>query len=158
MLRQLENAMQRLDYLAKRLVHPAQKAQQQTLHLAQLQQRLQGAMGHLLQKQSWRLQAQQQRLQSAQPAIEKHASRTADLRRRVSEAMRRSLERYTYRLDAAQQHLQHLDPQQVFARDYSMVQDVQGRVVADSAELSLGQPLQVTFAKGGARVEVTNKE
>jgi exodeoxyribonuclease VII large subunit len=156
--RMLENAMQRLDYLARRLVHPAQKAQQQTLHLAQLQQRLQAAMGHLLQKQSWRLQAQQQGLQSAQPAIEKHANRTAELARRVTEAMRRTLERYTYRLDAAQQHLQHLDPQQVFARGYSMVQDAHGKVIADSAAINLGQSLLVTFAKGKASVEVKVKE
>jgi len=158
MQRKLENAMQRVDYLQRRLVHPAQKAQQQLLNLAQQQQRLQAAMGHLLQKHDWRLQAQQQRLQSARPMMEKHASRTDELGRRLSDAMRRTLERYTYRLDAAQQHLQHLDPQQVFARGYSMVQDVQGKVIADSAALSLGQSLQVTFAKGKASVEVKEKE
>lgn len=158
MQRKLENAMQRLDYLQRRLVHPAQKAQQQTLHLNQLQQRLQAAMGHLLQKHDWRIQALLLRLQSAQPAMEKYASRTTELGRRLSVAMHRLLERYTYRLDAAQQHLQHLDPQQVFARGYSMVQDAQGKVIADSVELSLGQSLRVTFARGRAGVEVKEKE
>lgn len=156
-LRQMERAMQQLDYLQRRLVHPAQRAQQQMQHLGQLQQRLQSALAYTMQSQNWRWQTLQQRLRMARPDLTQLFNRHAEVSRRMKDALQRTLDRYDNRLAAAQQHLQHLDPQQVLARGYSMVRDAQGRVIADSAVLNLGQPLQVTFARGRAKVEVKEK-
>lgn len=156
-LRHLERAMQQLDYLQRRLVHPAQRAQQQVQHLGQLQQRLQSALVHTMQNQNWRWQALQQRLRAARPDLMQLSNRHAEISRRLKDAMQRTLERYDNRLAAAQQHLQHLDPQQVLARGYSMVRDEQGAVVLDSAALALGASLHLTFARGWAQVEVKEK-
>ena len=156
-LRQLERAMQQLDYLQRRLVHPAQRAQQQVQHLGQLQQRLQSALTHTVQNQYWRWQALQQRLRAARPDLMQLTNRHIETGRRLKEALQRTLERYDNRLVAAQQHLLHLDPQQVLARGYSMVRDEHGAVVVDSALLELGASLQVSFARGWAKVEVREK-
>jgi exodeoxyribonuclease VII large subunit len=156
-LRQLERAMQQLDYLQRRLVHPAQRAQQQAQHLGQLQQRLQSALTHAMQNQNWRWQTLQQRLRSVRPDLMQLSNRHVELGRRLQEAVQRMLERYDNRLAAAQQHLLHLDPQQVLARGYSMVRDERGAVVVDSEKLALGQRLQVTFARGWASVELKEK-
>ena len=156
-MRQLERAMQQLDYLQRRLVHPAQRVQQQQQHLLQLQQRLQSALTHVMQNQIWRLQIFQQRMKIARPDLTQLSNRQFELARRLKEIMNRTLERYDHRLAAVQQHLQHLDPQQVLARGYSMVRDRHGAVIVDSALLSLGESLQVTFAHGRAQVEVKEK-
>ena len=156
-LRLLERAMQQLDYLQRRLVHPAQRAQQQMQHLGQLQQRLQSALTHTMQNQLWRWQALQQRLHAARPDLSQLSNRHVEISRRLKEAVQRMLERYDNRLAAAQQHLLHLDPQQVLARGYSMVRDERGAVVVDSAPLAPGERLQVTFAKGWASVELKEK-
>ena len=153
-VRQLERAMQQLDYLQRRLVHPAQRAHQQLQHLGQLQQRLQTALTHTMQNNNWRWQALQQRLRATRPDWTKLENRQIELGRRWQELMHHALERYDHRLVAAQQHLQHLDPQQVLARGYSMVRNEQGAVVVDSASLALGAPLEITFARGWAQVEV----
>jgi exodeoxyribonuclease VII large subunit len=156
-VRQLERAMQQLDYLQRRLVHPAQRAQQQVQHLAQLQQRLQSALALVTQNHNWRWQALQQRLRAARPDLPQLGYRQTEASRRLNDAMRRMLERYDSRLAAAQQHLLHLDPQQVLTRGYSMVRDEQGAVVLDSATLALGASLHVTFAHGWAKVDVKEK-
>lgn len=156
-LRHLERAMQKLDYLQRCLVHPAQRAQQQIQYLGQLQQRLQSALTHTLHNQDWRWQVLQQRLNSARPDLAQLSSRYADSGRRLKEAMRRTVERYDNHLVAAQQHLLHLDPQQVLARGYSMVRDESGAMVVDSAALNPGALLHVTFARGWAQVEVKEK-
>ncbi len=153
-VRQLERAMQQLDYLQRRLVHPAQRVHQQLQHLGQLQQRLQTALTHMMQHQNWRWQALQQRLRATRPDWAELANRQIELGRRLKELMHHALERYDHRLVAAQQHLQHLDPQQVLARGYSMVRNEHGAVVVDGASLALGAPLQITFARGWAQVEV----
>jgi exodeoxyribonuclease VII large subunit len=131
----LQNAMQSLDYLQRRLVHPAQRIQQRTQHLDQLQQRL----------------------RMARPGVAQLGVRQAELLRRLRSAMQRTLENHDIRLRSMRQHLSHLDPQQVLARGYSMVRDERGAIVMDSAVLPLGERLDIAFAQGWARAEVKEK-
>jgi exodeoxyribonuclease VII large subunit len=58
------------------------------------------------------------------------------------------------RLDAAFQHLSSLNPQQVLARGYSLVQDENGHLVSDASKLAVGDELRITFAQGWARTRV----
>jgi exodeoxyribonuclease VII large subunit len=134
-LRRFERAMQQLDFLQRRLVHPAQRIQQQAQHLGQLQQRL----------------------RMARPDLARLGMRQAELLRRLHSAMQRMLENHDVHLRSMQQHLSHLDPQQVLARGYSMVRDEQGIIVTDSTMLPLGERLDIAFAKGWARAEVKEK-
>lgn len=157
MLRSLERIMQQLDYLQRRLVHPAQRALQQMQHLGQLQQRIQSALAHIMENQQWRLRTLQQRLRTARPDLTRFSTQHTEINRRLQDAMQRMLEKSNQRLIAAQKHLLHLDPQQVLARGYSMVRDEQGVVVVDGAALSAGANLQITFARGWALAEVKNK-
>ena len=155
--RQFECVMQQLDYLQRRLVHPAQRVQQQAQHLNHLQQRMQSMLTYILQRQQWRWQSLQQRLRTVCPNIEQLGVRQTILACHLLEVMQRKLERHNTRLGALQQHLDHLDPQQVLARGYSMVRDARGAIILDSADLLVGERLDITFAHGWARVELTEK-
>ena len=157
-LRQFERVMQQLDFLQRRLVHPAQRILQQEQHLDHLRQRLQAVHAHGMQSRQWRWQSLQQRLRSARPELEQFAAHHAGLGRRLKVTMQRTLERLDTRLSGIQQHLLHLDPQQVLARGYSMVRDEQGAIVSDSAGLQIGARLNITFAQGWARAEVRKKD
>ena len=134
-LRQAERLMQQLDFFQHRLVHPAQRMQQQTQHLDHLRQRL----------------------YLAHPNLAQLGTRQLESMRRLRGAMQYALERKLTRLHSLQQHLSHLDPQQVLARGYSVVRDERGVIVLDSTGLSLGAQLDITFARGRARVEVKEK-
>jgi exodeoxyribonuclease VII large subunit len=59
------------------------------------------------------------------------------------------------RLATAGQHLGLLNPDQVLARGYSLVQDSDGRLVCDAEQLATGDALRITFAAGWAKTEVT---
>ncbi|MDR2195607.1 MAG: exodeoxyribonuclease VII large subunit [Gallionellaceae bacterium] len=130
--RRFEQAMQQLDFLQRRLVHPAQKMQQQAQQLAALQQRL----------------------RRSRPDFAVLSARQSEWRRRLQSAMQRTLESRDLRLSGMRQHLAHLDPEQVLARGYSLVRDEQGAIVTDSATLKTGERLAVRFARGEAGVEV----
>jgi exodeoxyribonuclease VII large subunit len=132
----LQNSMQAVDFLQRRLVHPAQQLQRQTLQLDQQQQRMQRAFAHRQQQQHWQWQSLAQRLIKA--------SRTAQAQRLV-------------RVDNSAQHLILLDPKKVLARGYSMVQDASGSVVSDAEQLAIGAELRITFARGWARTEVKER-
>ena len=154
MLRLLERAMQQLDYLQRRILHPAQRAQQQVQHLGQLQQRLQASLNYAIQSQQWRLHTTQQRFTSVKPNLQSHFDHLTDIGLSLKDTIQRSLESYSLRLITAQKNLQLLDPHQVLARGYSMVRDEQGEVIRDGAALPIGANLQINFAQGWAKAEV----
>ncbi|MBI3222760.1 MAG: exodeoxyribonuclease VII large subunit [Nitrosomonadales bacterium] len=153
----VQNAMQAVDYLQRRLVHPAQQLQRQAQQLEQLQQRLQRAFAYRMQHQHWQWQALQQRLGAASSDLERLRERQRSLAQRLVKAMRNMQVQRAARVDNAAQHLQLLDPRQVLARGYSLVQDGSGAVVSDVGRLQIGAELRVTFAQGWARVELKDK-
>jgi exodeoxyribonuclease VII large subunit len=118
---------------------------------------LQQAQVHAVQHQQWRWQALRQRLRAVRPDVAELQTRQAGYAHRLRELMAHHLERQASRLTSLQQHLQHLDPTQVLARGYSMVRDEHGKIVVDSAKITLGARLDVTFARGWARTEVKEK-
>ena len=124
-----------MDYLQRRLLHPAQNAQQQAKYLEQLGLRL----------------------FLARPGIVQYHAQQAALVRRLQSAMLRTQETLGMRWRNLQQHLLHLDPDQVLARGYSMVRDERGKLIRNSAALTVGTQLNITFTQGWARVEVKEK-
>ena len=153
----MQNAMQAVDYLQRRLVHPAQQLQRQTQQLDQMQQRMQRAFAYRKQHQLWQWQSLAQRLRAASSDFARLQDRQANLTQRLIKAMRAGQAQRLVRADNAAQHLILLDPTKVLARGYSMVQDASGGVVSDAGQLAVGAELRITFAKGWAKTEVKEK-
>ena len=156
-MRHLEQRMQQVDYLQRRLVHPAQRIQQQSEYLGALRQRMGLAHAYAVQRQHWRWSGLWQRLRGLRPDIARLQEQHTNHVRRLGVAMQRMLDRNDALLVALNQHLQHLDPQQVLARGYSLVRDAQGNIVASSERVALGDKLDITFAEGGVRTVVQEK-
>lgn len=153
----LQNSMQAVDYLQRRLVHPAQQLQRQTQQLNQLQQRMQRAFAYRKQHQNWQWQSLAQRLRAASGDFARLQDKQDNLAGRLIKAMHAGQTQRLGRVDNAAQHLIMLDPTKVLARGYSMVQDASGAVVCDAGLLAIGAELRITFAKGWARTEVKKR-
>jgi exodeoxyribonuclease VII large subunit len=153
----LQNVMQAVDYLQRRLVHPAQQLQRWSQQLDQLQQRMQRAYAYRKQHQYWQWQSLAQRLRAASSDFARLQDRKTSLAERLDKAMRVAQAQRLVRVDNAEQHLILLDPTKVLARGYSMVQDASGAVVSDAGQLVVGAELRITFAKGWARTEVKER-
>lgn len=152
----LQNAMQTLDYLQRRLVHPAQQLQRQTEHLDQLQQRLERVFSHAQQQQQWRCQSLYRRLRGAGSDFNRLADKQTHLSERLVKAVQTTQSQRQARLDTVSQHLTLLDPLHVLARGYSLVQDKNGHPVSDAQQLKVGAELHITFANGWAKTEVND--
>jgi exodeoxyribonuclease VII large subunit len=146
--------MQTMDYLQRRLVHPAQQLQRQTQQLNLFQQRMQRAYANRQQHQHWLWQSMTQRMRTFSSGIDRLREREINLAQRFVKAMGVAQERLLTRVDNAAQHLALLDPKQVLARGYSLVQDASGGVVCDAGQLKLGADVRITFARGWADAEV----
>jgi exodeoxyribonuclease VII large subunit len=153
----LQNAMQSLDYMQRRLVHPAQQLHNKSQQLGQLQQRMQRAFAYCKQQQHWRWQALGQRLRASCSDFARMQDRQTGLAQRLLKAMRAAQAQRLVRVENAAQNLALLNPQQVLARGYSLVQDSNGSVVSDAGQLATGAELRITFAKGWASAEVKER-
>ena len=154
MRNQLQNAMQTVDFLQRRLVHPEQHLQRQTQQLNLLRQRLQRSFEHRLQQQQWRCLSYAHRLGNAGSDFERQQDKLRHLSARLNKAVSTAQLQRQAALDALAQHLALLNPRQVLMRGYSLVQDEQGHLISDARQLAAGDPLRITFADGWASVDV----
>jgi len=74
---------------------------------------------------------------------------------RLQLAMQQGLQTQQRKLQYLSASLQQLNPHQVLARGYAIVQKADGRAVTAASELSLQTPLKLTLHQGQAEVVVT---
>ena len=146
--RLLEDRMQKLDFLTRRLVHPGQRLRERATHIAHLVSRLKGAWQRDFEGRAWSLQSAAQRLRSARPDLRAAQRDVSDASRRLRDALRRRFDHAASQLTHAQARLQTLDPQQVLERGYSITETADGVIVRDSASLAVNEDVHIVFAKG----------
>ena len=155
--RGLENRMQRVDFLSRRLVHPGERIRNQVRAAAYLATRLRGAWARTTEDLRWRVREQGLRLVACGPDVAALDREAAQLARRLRDCGRRRLEAADALLARLGAHLKHLNPQSVLERGYSITESATGQIVRDGARLAVGEDVTITFAKGRAGARVTRK-
>jgi exodeoxyribonuclease VII large subunit len=156
--RSVENQMQRIDYLGKRLVHPGQRIDTRLEQLSHLGARLRNAQHNQLRSLQLRIDALRSGLASRRPDLARMQARHQDLVLRLKNGGRSFLDNRRHRLEALSAHLDHLNPSAVLARGYSIVTRHDGAIVRDSSELELGSLVDLRLARGRAGARIENKD
>lgn len=158
--RRQHNEMQRLDYLARRLVHPTEQLHRRQVAVNQLTQRLQHASRARLTREQLRIAQLGQRLVTPLHAVRGEQQNLASLGARARRALQTAAVRRQLDLARLASSLDHLNPEGVLARGYSIVQLESGAVVQDAAMLVAGDRVGLRFHRGHARarVESVSKE
>ncbi len=153
--RLIEDQMQRLDYLSKRLLHPGQRIETRRDELSHLAARLQQAKRSQLGRLVLRLDALRSALRSQRPDVARWRGRCDELTLRLRNGGRALLDDKRRTLEAVRANLDHLNPESVLSRGYSIVTRQDGLIVRDSAELDVGAAVDLRLARGraGARIE-----
>lgn len=156
--RSIENQMQRVDYLGRRLVHPGQRIEIRLDQLSHLGARLRNAQQNRLRTLILRVDALRSGLSSHRPDLARLAARYLDLALRLKNASRGFIDSRRQLLEALAAHLDHLNPEAVLSRGYSIVTQADGRIVRDSAELEVGTAVELRLARGRAGARIENKD
>jgi len=154
LVRKQHSEIQRLDYLARRLVHPAEHLRHQQTALNQLAQRLHYADRTRLTREQLRIAQLNQRLVTPYHLIGRQRQGLDALSARSQRAVQSGWVQRQLGLARLASSLAHLNPDGVLARGYSIVQLENGAVVQDAATLSAGDTLGIRFHRGQARVTV----
>jgi exodeoxyribonuclease VII large subunit len=153
-VRALEERMQRLDYLSRRLVHPGERIKNQIQHAQHLASRLRSAWHRTSDGCAWHARELAQRYHAARPGVDELARTSGALAQRLRAAARERLKTTAMQLRELEAHLKHLNPQLVLERGYSITETAAGMIVRDSAKLAAGDDVKITFAKGVADAKI----
>jgi len=155
---QLNNLLQRLDWLQRRLVHPAQRLAQSGQHLAHLATRLAAASRAVLRRTEQGLNGISLRLQRARPDTARTAGQLDRLGQRMETALHSRLQHHHGTLERLAASLTALNPEATLARGYSIVRDETGAVIASASQLQPGSGIQLQFATGSATGHIDSIE
>jgi len=154
MQRRLQEHMQRVDLLARRLIHPGERLGRLRAETAHLATRLGAGLRLRIGNNSTAVQRLEVRLHAGKPDLRQARKdlefQTARMRAAVANvaSLRKS------RLDSLENNLSHLSPQAVLQRGYSLVRTQDGSIVRISSQLAPGDTLHLTFGTGGADAHV----
>ncbi len=157
-LRSLETRSQRVDGLARRLVHPAAKLGQQRRDAAGLAGRLARACRNRLASAATDVDACGRRLAWLLRRPLPQTVRLAPLGVAMSRAAAIHLERAKARLSTLERSLGHLNPHEVLERGYAIVTTADGSIVYDAARLVVGDDVTLAFGRGRADAKITRRD
>jgi len=120
--RKQQSEIQRLDYLERRLVHPAELLRRQQTDLNQLAQRLHRATRTRLTREQLRIAQLSQGLVTPQHVIRREQQGLDTLTARAQRAIHNGFVQRQLILARLTSSLAHLNPEGVLARGYSIVQ------------------------------------
>ncbi len=150
----LETRAQRVDSTAARLQSPADRLAASSVRIGAARMRLGAALALCTRNAEWRLSHATRRLAAAMPNLGVLQHRTAQLETALRRATPRRLAALGENLMRLSLGLAHLDPAAVLGRGYAIARRPDGSVVRTSAALRPGDPLELSFARGGATVRV----
>jgi exodeoxyribonuclease VII large subunit len=159
-LQAIEQRAQRVDWLAHRLTHPAERLNSQRETLRHLEQRLAAASDRQHGARASRLAALHQRLTQVRPTTDKAGRRVDLLASRLGHAWQTQAAARISTVGRLTDSLQHLNPQAVLGRGYAVVRDAGGQIVRDAAAMEPSTPIRVYLAHGrlDATVTATDKD
>ncbi|MBL8526109.1 MAG: exodeoxyribonuclease VII large subunit [Burkholderiales bacterium] len=152
--RWLEQRMQQVDYLGRRLMSPAELLRHRRSHLAHLASRLRAAEAASRAASAHRVALAARRHAAVLPGVAGLAARVDTLRHRLATSAHRGLERRGDGVGRLAAQLAHLNPAAVLARGYSITRREDGSIVRAAADVQVDERLALTFAQGGAQVRV----
>ncbi len=153
--RLLQERMQRIDLLGRRLIHPGERLGRLRAETAHLATRLDAGLRQRIGSRFADLQRLQARFALRRLDL-RHARRDLDeIAGRLRASASTGLSRHANRLEQLTASLDHLSPQAVLQRGYSLVRKTDGSIVRDAAQLAVTESVHLSFGTGAAEAQVT---
>lgn len=152
----LSQQNQRLDWLARRLQHPAQRLAQQREILINFQRRLDSSLTQVSARGRQQLARITRRLLLARPDTREASRRVEGLASSLHREWHTMHQHRATTLSQLAASLRQLNPKAVLARGYSIVTDEAGKIVHDSRKLEPNDLIAVSFHSGFAQARITS--
>jgi exodeoxyribonuclease VII large subunit len=139
---------QHLDRLTAQLLTPAQRLNQQAMHLQHLALRLQNSMSTQVQNNQRRYEYLAQTSQRLRPALPLYTQALSHKQVQLHQTYSRLLNTHTQSLENRVQLLNQLNPENVLNRGFAYVQTQNGDIVYNANALRAGDVMTIQLARG----------
>ena len=139
---------QHLDRLTTQLLTPAQRLNQQVMHLQHLALRLQNSMSTQVQNNQRRYEYLAQTSQRLRPALPLYTQALSHKQVQLHQTYSRLLNTHTQSLENRVQLLNQLNPENVLNRGFAYVQTQNGDIVYNANALRAGDVMTIQLARG----------
>lgn len=156
--RALENRMQRVDALARQVVHPAARIASRRESLRLLRDRLGRAQGHRVAALALQLDSVERQMRWTLRRPLPQAGQYTLLDERFRRGGAEALDRLGQRLTLLARSLEHLDPSAVLERGYAIAARPDGTIITDAASVAPGDAVDLSLAKGRLHTRVIGRE
>ncbi|XXQ68690.1 exodeoxyribonuclease VII large subunit [Neisseriaceae bacterium B1] len=153
-----ENAVQKTDFLAQKLVNPRQNLRVQQQQLQQQQHLLRYALRNQIQAHKQQLAQLNQTVRHAKPDVAQQKVQLQRFQAGLNQAAQQFFRQQQTRVARQSDVLEAVSPQRILQRGFAVVQDSRGKVVQNANALKAGQKLSVILAEGRADVQVVNQQ
>lgn len=153
----IERLMQNIDILTHRLLHPGERIHNQQLQIQRLHDRLINNWRLRLDNRHLKLREANQHISTAVPNVQQLIKQQHETAQRLHRTMTHRIETFDTSLQRLHAHLTHLNPHAVLARGYSISYTADGVVLRNSHQIDAGDNIQVIFAEGWCRANVSEK-
>ena len=154
----LENRMQHLDLLSRRLLHPGDRLARHRQHLGHLTTRLAAAANRTLWLGGQRLSDLRLRTVRARPDPAPRRALLNLTMQGLQNAFGNAMVKRAHAINRLRATLIALNPEATLARGYSIVRDDAGNVVTNSQQLRRGDAVSLRFARGHADGRIESSE
>ncbi len=154
--RQLQQRMQHLDMLARRLRHPGERLQYQRERLQRLQQRLHALPERLVAYRGLRLEQLQLRLQHSRLKADRYAQKIESSKRSLQQNMSRLITQRQQQLANLAVRLEACNPHTPLQRGYALVMHADGSLISDAGQAHSQEMITVQFATNTLQARVTD--
>ncbi len=154
--RGMERRSQQIDWLARRLVSPAERLARQRQDIDQLAARLAGAAARTTQSAHARFALLEMRWRRQRPDTVAAFARVEHARARLVQSFGRSHERRLARVRDLTARTELLSPRRTLERGYAAVLDAKGHAVRSPAALERGRRVTVHLADGSADIGIAD--
>ncbi|MBM3930964.1 MAG: exodeoxyribonuclease VII large subunit, partial [Sphingomonadales bacterium] len=152
--RHLDDRAQSLDWLSRRLQSPTAAVRQHELRLAALQTRLRHAGKAPLAQLRFTLTERSRQLWHGLPNTGLLRAQLAAQSLQISTGFAKIRATAAHRRESLRAQLELLAPQRTLERGYAIVQDAEGRILRDTADLAQNESIELRLAKGQAQIKI----
>lgn len=151
--RELERRQQHLDFLARRLVSPAERLARQRQHVLQLGARLRAAVTRTQRASTAAFDLAKLRWRRCEPDVRAHQRQVERLADQLRRQVARSLERRQATVTSLGQRMELLGPRQTLARGYAaLIDPATGMPLRAPSALKPGRTVIAHLAEGSADI------
>lgn len=153
----INHALIKIDFLEKRLISPLRKIKDQRDLLVVIKKRIDLNMLVKIKHYKYKLSLINTNFTIPKKAVKEYLLGLKNISIRLNTNIKSQFKNYYAKIEIMEQNLSQLNPKSILARGYSIVKNIDKKIINDSQNIKVNDSIDITFYNGNVSAKITNK-